>query len=157
MIKLCKGDLLKSDCDIICHQVNLLGIFGGGLAKQVADLYPECEQECKEFIKYINKKEKDLLGLYHLFQIKTNCDKFQLIASCFSQNERFETCYRALENIVLTIRDFARIVSLKTIGIPKNYGCGIAKGDWNKVRKIWVDAFKDSTIELQIWELEKYV
>lgn len=32
------GDLLKSGCDIICHQVNLQGIMGGGLAKQIAAL-----------------------------------------------------------------------------------------------------------------------
>lgn len=156
MIKLCKGDLLKSNCDIICHQVNLLGIFGGGVAKQIADLYPECEQKCREFVEWVNKLEKDLLGLYHLYQYKNailGSNGIKLIANCFSQNERFETDYRALKNIVTMIKDFAGIVGLKTIGIPKNYGCGIAKGDWNKVYRIWANKFKDSTIELQIWEL----
>lgn len=35
-----KGNLLESDCDIICHQTNTLGIMGGGIALQIKNKYP---------------------------------------------------------------------------------------------------------------------
>ena len=37
MIKFFNGDLLKSGCDIICHQVNEYGVMGAGIAKQIKE------------------------------------------------------------------------------------------------------------------------
>lgn len=35
MLKYAKGDLLNTDAQLICHQVNCKGVMGSGLAKQV--------------------------------------------------------------------------------------------------------------------------
>ena len=53
------GDLLKSDCDIIVHQVNVNGIMGGGIARQIAEQNPillqDYEYHCNAFCnKYCN-------------------------------------------------------------------------------------------------------
>ena len=148
MIKEYKGDLLNSGCDIICHQVNLQGCMGGGLAKQIATKYPGCEEQYQKFCKKYDFY--CLGGKVQYYKI----DGGQYIANCFSQDEWFRTEYKWLKEIVKTIRDFASHMCAKTIGIPKNYGCGIAVGNWEKVKRIWTNIFKDiKNIELQIWEI----
>ena len=41
MIHYVKGNLLDSDCDYICHQVNCQGVMGSGIAKQIRERWPE--------------------------------------------------------------------------------------------------------------------
>ena len=36
-----KGNLLDKQWDIFCHQVNCKGVMGSGIAKQIAEKYPE--------------------------------------------------------------------------------------------------------------------
>lgn len=149
MISYHKGDLLESGCDIICHQVNLQGIMGGGLALQIATKYPEVEQDYKMFCEDWNKYAN--LGGEVLFSKIYGTNNY--IANCFSQDEDFTTRYDWLKECIEEIKRFIGNGKCK-VGIPKNYGCGIAKGDWNKVKEIWESAFEDeSDIELQIWEL----
>ncbi len=55
MISYHEGDLLKSNCDVICHQVNLQGVMGGGLALQIARKFPQ-ERFTSTFIKERDEK-----------------------------------------------------------------------------------------------------
>ena len=149
MISCHKGDLLESGCDIICHQVNLDGVMGGGIAYQIAKKYLNCEEEYQEMC-----QKFDLSGNIHFFAYKEK-GYHRFIANCFSQRPNFETDYKWLEKVVRKVYCFAKMYELKTVGIPKNYGCGIAKGDWNEVKEIWESVFEDDPdIELQIWEFE---
>lgn len=146
MISYHKGDLLESQCDIIAHQVNLQGVMGGGLARQIAEKYPQCEEEYKCYCK--DKKSK--IGKVYFYMTKTD----PIIANCFSQEENFDTNYEAVKKCFEEIKDCAIKIKCKTIGIPKNYGCGIANGNWQKVEQIFKDIFEnEQEIELQIWEL----
>ena len=43
-----KCDLFESGADMICHQVNCMGVMGSGVAKQVKERYP------KVFEEYVN-------------------------------------------------------------------------------------------------------
>ena len=159
MLKEYKGDLLKSGCDIICHQVNLQGIMGGGLALQIATKYPECEKEYKKYLESVGKAQAlyNIVNCYDYFGGK-HLDK--VVVNCFSQNEDFTTNYEQLKLIVKELKKQIKTDCklwlenhIITIGIPKNYGCGIAKGNWETVKKIWCNAFKnEDKLELQIWE-----
>ena len=40
MITYKNGDLLESNCNFICHQVNCQGVMGSGIAKQIRNLFP---------------------------------------------------------------------------------------------------------------------
>ena len=64
MIEIKKGDLLKSNADVIVHQTNCLGIMGSGVAYQIKKKYPQVFQEyykfCKEY--YDNNNLSELLG-----------------------------------------------------------------------------------------------
>ena len=151
MISYHKGDLLESGCDVICHQVNLDGVMGGGIAYQIAQKYPEVERDYTLECKDNNYSAETLGGTVCFSEIYGSKNKY--VANCFSQRRDFTTDYEWLKSCVFWIQEFIGKGKCK-VGIPKNYGCGIAKGDWGVVEKIWVDAFKDNqNIELQIWEL----
>ena len=145
------GDLLESGCDIICHQVNIFGVFGGGLAKQIATKYPACEKFYKTRLGYVKECWGDdyILGEVLLYK---NKHKNICIANCLSQNEDGTTNYKAVDRCFKIVYNHASYHHLKTIGVPKNYGCGIAIGNWEKVKAILVNIFQDKDIELQIWE-----
>ena len=52
MVKIVNGNILNAKENIICHQVNVQGVMGGGVARQLADQYKGLEQfyslHCKE-------------------------------------------------------------------------------------------------------------
>ena len=68
MISYHEGDLLKSNCDVICHQVNLQGVMGGGLALQIARKFPQVEHEYKHRIYCVNKMPLLMESLKGTFQ-----------------------------------------------------------------------------------------
>ena len=81
--KIIKGDLLETNADIICHQVNLQGVMGGGLALSIARKYPNVNKVYKD---YKQKKLGEVCMVY--------TDDF-IVANCFSQTEDFNTDYKA--------------------------------------------------------------
>ena len=129
-----KGDLLNSDADIICHQVNLQGYMGGGLALSIAKRFPSVE---KEYRNYESKRLGEVCF--------TKTDTF-VIANCFSQTEDFHTDYSALRKCLFEVKEYMNVNGLKTIAIPFKYGCGIANGDWDIVSMIFESIFDDILI-----------
>lgn len=165
MVSYHNGDLLTSGCAIICHQVNLQGLMGGGLALQIAKKYPKVEEEYAFFVKQFQKHSEitDLLGTCLL--LRGYDYTYQMldcyIANMFSQNADFTTNYDALRvcirNLKAKIKEFRayerKPYSVFKVGIPYKYGCGIADGDWATVEGIWKKAFiNEQDIELQIWK-----
>lgn len=145
MITYKHGDLLKSGCDIICHQVNLQGTMGGGIALQIAKQYPKCEQDYKEYIK---ENGGDAFGTVFIW-----CKPYNpFIANCFTQTENFNTDYAEVRKCFDSIAHYAKENKL-SVGIPYKYGCGIANGDWNQVEQIIKDIFLNTEIDCQIWQL----
>ena len=133
-----KGDLLKADADVICHQVNLQGVMGGGLAYSIAKKYPN-----------VNKVYED----YTIKRLGEVCfadaGNFT-VANCFSQTEDFNTNYNALRKCLLKVRKYMSDCGYRTVAIPYKYGCGIANGDWETVFNIFKDVFSD--YELLIYQ-----
>ena len=67
MIKLIIGDLLTCDANILAHQVNCMGVMGGGIAKQVKEKYPVAFDKYIDFIK--NTKDTKLLGKVQIVEV----------------------------------------------------------------------------------------
>ena len=143
MITFHNGNLLESECDLICQQVNEWGVMGAGLARQIADIYPLCEKEYRENYKKYNFG--DVLYWWG----------FPVIANCFSQRNG-KTDYAAVRDCFTKIKYYVRETHyIKKIGVPYKYGCGIADGEWEKVLAIFKELFeKDEEKELQIWRLK---
>lgn len=131
------GNALESDCDVLCHQVNLHGVMGAGIAAQIACSFPKVK---KEYANYADKS----LGKVCFATAKPGL----VIANCFSQNESFVTDYRALKECLNTVSDYMTANGLSSVAFPYHYGCGIASGDWNVVLGIIDEAFKDRVVKI---------
>ena len=55
MIHHVKGNLLDSNCDYICHQVNCQGVMNSGVAKQIREKWPEVYES---YVNFYNKLRK---------------------------------------------------------------------------------------------------
>lgn len=163
MIKFFEGDLLKSGCDIICHQVNEYGVMGAGIAKQIKDKYP------KAFDDYVNAiKEKTSKGEnLPLIALSKQPDGV-VVANMFTQRDGktdIEILRKAVTLLALQVFDLfitkgkmdsntgAFFDRPFRVGIPYKYGCGIAKGDWESVLKTLEDVFGElEYIDLEVWK-----
>lgn len=131
-------DILLADDNIIVHQVNNLGIMGAGLALQIRNKYP------KVFEAYKNTEQ--IIGKLHLCKIDT--DKY--ICNMFSQNgisrSKRTTDYDAMEGCIARLVKYAKDKGY-TIAMPYKIGCGLAGGDWEKVKAI-IDKYNDGRITI---------
>ena len=152
MVKYVKGNLLDSDCDYICHQVNCQGVMGSGIAKQIRERWPEVYKEYKTYCDYCNKHGLNMLG--HNFDVPVDeCEKS--VINMFSQNNygydgKRYTSYDAFCNCLLDIRNLIRG---GTIGFPKNIGCGLGGGNW-KVISTLIEEILGKDYDVYIYELE---
>ena len=135
-----KGDLLKADADVICHQVNLQGVMGGGLALSIARKYPNVN---KIYEDYKPKKLGEVCMVY--------TDDF-IVANCFSQREDFNTDYKALRECLSKVRKYMMDCGYRTVAIPYKYGCGIANGKWDTVLGIFAQVFRGFNLIIYIKE-----
>ena len=130
------GDALNNDCDVLCHQVNLEGVMGGRIALSIANRFPNVE---KEYAFYYKKK------LGEVCFAKAN---EYVIANCFSQTESFDTDYDALAKCLDKVVEYLKENNLHSVAIPYEYGCGIANGDWNTVKGIFIEKLKSFTLKI---------
>lgn len=147
MIKYIKGDLFSTDCDIIAHGCNCLGVMGSGVAKIVRDRYP------KAYHAYVDKYDEDGLKLGEVQLIFQRDGKY--IANCMTQ-DRFvprNQChadYDAIRTCMETLKKLARLGNL-SIAMPK-IGAGLAGGDWRKIESILNEVFSDYDVTVYYLE-----
>lgn len=112
MIKIKQGNLLEAREDILVHQVNVQGIMGGGIARQLANKYDGLEEHYSEYCKKHNNRYIDLCGDVYYFKAK---DK--TIANIFSQRENFDTDYINLEIALTDLKTKAKRMN-ESIAMP---------------------------------------
>ena len=149
IIKIVDGDILQASENILAHQVNCMGVMGGGIAKQIKDKYPSVFDQYSKF--FINNKFT-ALGKCQI--VKAEDDKY--IANLFGQykfgRDKQYTDYKALEEALFSLKVSAKDHN-KSIAIPYNVGCGLAGGSWDIVYKIIEDVFSDYDVTLYRWEV----
>ena len=142
MIKYYTGDILESDVNIICQQVNHQGVMGSGLAKQIKDKYPDVMTNYLNLCK-IDFEKLRRNGIISWCAVDSN----KYIASIFGQDhygtDRNHTDYYALSSGLETVRQYAETRGF-SVGIPHGIGCGLGGGDWSIVSAIIRDVFKYS-------------
>lgn len=156
-----KGDVLKVKADLICHQVNCLGIMGNGLAKQVREQYPNVYEDYKSLCDHTRDKH-DLLGQVQFLYLNTDSDIANVFGQYAISNSEQQTDYDALkkafgEKVHAYIESVqgGGVFKMDNIAIPKYFGCGLGKGDWDTVLGIITAALEDLDINLMIVEYEK--
>lgn len=147
MIEYVKGDLLKSDCDIILHGCNCMHTMGAGIAKQIAEVYPEAyEADKTQSIRGDRNKLGDftLAKSVNPFIEKKNV----VIVNCYTQYDygRDRNKVYADYNAIKSVMEKIKITfPFGKIGMPK-IGCNLANGDWNRVEHIINSIFRDRTV-----------
>ena len=152
MVTHIKGNLLSSNCDYICHQVNCLGRMGSGIAKQIRDRFPEVYDSYIELCTNEYLKPEDLLGTIDIVGVNAPYD----VISIFGQmNYGFDgavyTSYIAFGHALEQIKEF--IPEGSKIGFPKNIGCGLGGGNWTVIYNM-IAAILGGKFDVYIYELE---
>lgn len=147
------GDLLESNCDYICHQVNCQGVMRSGIAKQIREKWPEVYDVYKQHTVLAGCiTSKELLGTIDVVKINYRSDRY--VINMYSQAEygydgsRF-TSYDAFAEALEEIRKAVPIG--KSIGFPKNIGCGLGGGNWDIVSAM-IEAVLGRTHNVYIYE-----
>ncbi len=140
------GNILESKENLICHQVNEDGVMGGGLAKQIANSYPQIEKNYKRFC--IDFSRTNIYGHYQLCPIKEN----KYIVNCFTQRN-FETNLNDITRVFSKLLELCKKRNF-TIAIPYKYGCGIANGDWEEVSKVFEDLSIKHEVDINVYKLK---
>lgn len=151
-MKYIKGNLLdlldEGKINTIAHQVSTKGVMGKGLAKQIANRYPQVRKEYKTLC----TSTENTLGFV---QVLSNGDD-KTILNVFSQSgygtTKRHTNYAA---IAVAFALYLDTYKTPTIGIPKYFGCGLGGGNWNTVEAIFKDLEHLYDVEFIVVELDK--
>lgn len=119
--------------DVIVHGCNCKGVMGAGIAKQIADRYPEALIADRGSL-YL----PDRLGGITVAEVENRFGNPLLIVNAYTQedfrrtNGNVSADYNAIEKAFQTI---AKNFGDKRIGYPK-IGAGLARGNWNIISNI---------------------
>ena len=156
MINYVKGNLLDSNCDYICHQVNCQGVMNSGIARQIRERWPWVFTSYRAYYERCKNRGESPLGeIWGVAIDHANRDS-QWVINMFAQETfgyyggRF-TSYDAFAACLTKMRD--RLPKDKTIGFPKNIGCGLGGGNW-KVISALIEEILGDDFEVYIYELE---
>ena len=130
-----KGNALYTDCEVLCHQVNLFKSMGGGIARQIAMCFPYVERAYRHY-------EKAELGEVCF----ANASDY-VVANCYSQ-DGYETDCVALAKCFAKVNAYMDKHGFTTVAIPYHYGCGIADGDWHTVMFIISQFLIEKTLKI---------
>lgn len=137
-----KGDIFKTECDVIAHGVNCRGGFNSGIAGQIKKLYPKVREE---YLKY-HENVGWVLGDVQLVGVDN-----KVIVNCATQDDygrenKLYADYNAIERVCRKLR-FYCLSNNKTLALPR-IGCGLANGDWQVVKGIYSKVFDETEVKV---------
>lgn len=140
MINYIKGNLLDSDCNFICHQVNCQGKMASGVAGQIRKRWPEVYTN---YERVVNSK---MLGKVQILYIEDANIPFQCVVNMFAQEyygyngDRY-TGYDAFWNCLNELK--SKMPKGATVAFPYKIGCGLGGANWEIIEKMIDIVFKD--------------
>ena len=153
-----KGDatepiLIDNKYSVICHCCNALGAWGKGFVVPLGKKYPIAKEKYLEFIKASNPENR--LGSVSFAKVTEKIIIANIIGQydIYPRNGKIPLDYAALEkgfNFIIEIFKMHKMPL--TVHMPK-IGCGLAKGDWNKVENIIKNTFIKNNIEVYVYLL----
>lgn len=142
---------------IIGHQVNGLGIMGGGVAKDIRAAFPLVYEGYVKYVK-AHPSPESLLGKNLMIsqnntpvhQIQPNSG-VKIIANLFGQarigRDKKYTDDAAIRKAMVDLAEFAKIKGL-SVALPYGIGCGLGGGNWNDTYNMIEDVFSDQHVTL---------
>ena len=135
-------DILTVDDGLIVHQVNMKGVMGSGLAKQIASKFPLVYGAYKEML----DKHPVQLGDIQIIPVTDTLFVINLFAQeRYGNDGELYTDYNALRNAFSSIKQYSD-EEKKKVYIPYKIGCGLGGGDWDIVSNIIDEHLPDAII-----------
>ena len=154
MIHVHIGDLLKSDCNVIAHQANCMGVMGAGIARQIASMYPEAYRADLEYSIPIGSRER--LGRFSYARVRHQ-GHTRIVVNLYGQyryGRGLHTNYQALESAVRSLLKKLQKLERVKLGMPYGIGCGLAGGDWNIVYSMLSRLSDEYGIDIRLYKLK---
>lgn len=139
-----KGDLFTAPKSFsLCHCISADFALGAGIAKRFAELSVR-----DELIEYYGKAD-DSIGQCLVTTATEWRREYNLVTKYkFYHKPTYETLRKSLEDLKW---GYEVCNCKETIAMPK-IGCGLDKLKWTEVEKIIKDVFKDTDIEIVVYE-----
>lgn len=144
-----QGDALeglrRGDIHALGHQVNLRGVMGAGIAKQIRSQWPVAYSSYRAAI----AKRKLILGGILAVPVLDNPTRYvvHLAGQQDFGTATPQTDYDALFNALARFAQFALASNLRP-GLPYGIGCGLAGGTWTIVLQAILRAFQPTGVTL---------
>ena len=138
--------------NVFVHQCNAHNNLGKGIAKAISTAYPEVARADNA----TQAGDKSKLGTYSYARVKENV----VVANAYGQynygwlnpldSTGRQTDYIALQKALTAIRDDFANESTQPVAfyLPRAIGSGLAKGNYNTIRNILEEVFKDHELVL---------
>lgn len=145
MIEYIKGDLLKTEHNIILHGCNAQGVMGSGVAKAVRDKYPGAFSIYKRICDSETDKSK-LLG--RVVWYLTGDKKY--IGNCITQEYygRDNKQYVDYDAIRACLNKVNILFKHKTTIAMPRIGAGLGGGNWATIEQIINDTLERHTVKV---------
>lgn len=146
-IEYVKGDLLKSDCEVIGHGCNCFNSFGAGIALQMMDAHmPAWWADQRTW-----RGDKEKLGNF-TFADDFNRRIYNLYTQYSFSRTEVSADYDAIRSSLQKMKAHLEETGFlrKKVGLPK-IGAGLAMGDWDKIARIIEEVFPVKTIYVYIY------
>ena len=127
MVQFVKGNLLESNCDYICHQVNCQGKMNSGIAKSIREKWIEVYHLYME--RFRIEDSSTFLGTIQDIQTFDGPRVINMFSQeYYGYDGRRYTSYDAFWNCLNLIKQ--TVPKGKTIGFPKKIGCDRGGANW---------------------------
>ena len=145
MIHYIKGDLLETDYDIICHQVNCQGKMNSGVAKAIREKWPVVYENYRAKYEESVWSKRSPLGDIQIVLVDTH----KIVINLFSQENfgydgKRYTSYDAFWNCLNLLKQTT--LPEQTIAFPWRIGCVRGGANWAVIRTMIEEVFKDRDI-----------
>ena len=133
------GNIVTGNYPIFCHQVNCKGVMGAGLAKQIRNEYPEVYHEYKYKCGNGDAKVGDI-QLIETMDDRICVNMFAQYSygrdGCYTNYDAFMNCLLKLEKFLFSPGGLLKmdLVENKVVAFPMYIGCGLAGGNWDKIK-----------------------
>lgn len=126
----------------LIHACNCMHTMGAGLAKAVAERYPEALAADKKTLLGCSMK----LGNFSVAETTGGFYVYNLYSQLYYGTRIRYTNYDAVCDGLTMIRNHAESHSLKSLAIPFGLGCGLGGGSWPVVNAIINEVFGSSKV-----------
>lgn len=154
------GNVLETPIEIIAHQVNCMGSFGSGLAKQIKEKHPYVYKRYRAVVVLFRCKGMDrrLLGQGQMVCDEDSGHTFlnifgQYRWSCSTRQTDYDALKAGFNNAIMKYRLAKNAYDKLQIAVPYKIGCGCGGGDWNIVSEILEQLESEENVEFVAYKL----